>query len=58
MSREKHYDIPVLSAFVTKEEVIKSTESGQVCQMGVNILKGWGAVLKGIVHAVKDIVYI
>ena len=30
----------------------------QVCQMGVNILKGWGAVLKTIVHAVKDIVYI
>ena len=27
--------------------------------MGVNILKGWGAVLKTIiVHAVKDIVYI
>ena len=30
----------------------------QVCQMGVNILKGWGAILKGVVHAVKDIVYI
>ena len=30
----------------------------QVCQMGINILKGWGAMLKGVVHAVKDIVYI